>query len=201
MKEADKTLSRSERKKLRQKYWQMAERQRIKESLRRIWQLQTSKLEDIYVLSRACSKNFIENAIEEWHLTDDLSPKNLAILEQFLSGNIENFIRTQAQKEGRELGYPMYEIKMALYVFIGIYFGDVICKNLGGNWKLPGIISYYVARIFQIPSLFYDRWYIILGNRKRIPVLKIVRLRFDNGQQAKSLYEIYEKIRMTGDWR
>ena len=194
-------MSNSERKELRRKYQKIAKRQRLKEHLGRIGQLHTRKLEEIYVLSRACSQNFIENAIEQWNLTDDLSPKNLAIIDQSLSCNIEDFIRNQAQKEDREIKHPIHEMKMAAYVFIGIYLGDVVCKNLGGKWELPGIIRYQGARIFQKGPIFFNKWFIILGNGKKIPVLKIARLRFDGSQKIKSLHEVYEKIRTTGDWQ
>ena len=83
---------------------------------------------------------------------------------------------------------------------IGGCFGETIIRNLGGKWQFPNRMDLEIARIRNKPERLVDHYFVVQG-KNRIPVMKIARWRYDGNGRVKSLYEIYEKIRTTGDWK
>lgn len=82
---------------------------------------------------------------------------------------------------------------------VGGYFGEVIVRNLGGEWSFPRWWRFYVSEIIGRPGIFFDHYFVIHKGNK-IPVLKIARWRFDGSGRVKSLYEVYKEIEATGKW-
>ncbi len=97
-------------------------------------------------------------------------------------------------------GIPLEEgILLAVYHAVGSYFGVVIVRNLGGAWRHPSILRFWLSRLLGRPTLLFDHWYVV-AKGKRIPVFKIARWRCDGSGRVLSLTEVYGRIAAGREW-
>lgn len=123
----------------------------------------------------------------------DFSPSSLEVIDStpFLS-------RLRDPKRVEDWGltgiYYYYFRKM-----IGSYFGMVIVRNLGGEWRYPSRLLRIVAFKCLYFPWFFDRFFVVV-NGVKIPVMRIVRLWCDGSGRVPSLAEAYETIKRNGMW-
>ena len=86
-----------------------------------------------------------------------------------------------------------------VYCMLGVYLGDVIVEDLGGEWRNPSTLRIELSRSLSWPELLFFHWNVKL-NGKRIPVFKIAKWRFDGSERVPSLAEAYDRIKSTGTW-
>jgi hypothetical protein len=77
-----------------------------------------------------------------------------------------------------------------LHMMPGVYFGEVLVKNLGGRWQPPNRVLAILG--FLRPGVLYRHWYVIVGRRK-VPVFELAR-RWDVTGRTESLSRAYQWI-------
>lgn len=124
------------------------------------------------------------------------SREGLEILDKcWLGPDIESMAESLA-KSGFQ---PSTSKLWGEYHMVGTYLGDIIVKNLGGDWHIPGTLRLALSRLLGWPELLFFHWNVKL-NGKRIPVFKIAKWRFDGSERVPSLAEAYDRIKSTGTW-
>jgi len=104
-------------------------------------------------------------------------------------------------RDGRErkIKHKPLLVLLGVTESVGGYFGEVIVRNLGGEWSFPRWWRFYFSEIVGRPGVDMDHYFVIHKGNK-IPILKIARWRFDGSGRVKSLYEVYKEIEATGKW-
>ena len=107
--------------------------------------------------------------------------------------------------------YPDWDIRYCLAMVCaqeGSYFGEVILRNLGGKWKYCGELRFFLYKVLINLGFPFDPSVGIVLRKcgidldgRFIPVIRIAKLRLRKNKRVKSLHEVYEKIRTTGDWK
>ena len=122
----------------------------------------------------------------------DHSPERLRVID----GHVFESAKEACLKEGVP---PEPGILWSMYHGLGSYFGTVIVRNLGGRWRTPSTLRFWLSQILGRPGILFDHWFVEL-DRKKIPVFKIARWRGDGSGRVKSLTEAYEEVASKGFW-
>jgi hypothetical protein len=120
------------------------------------------------------------------------SPDGLSIMDGNVGESAEEIYAKEDIRSTPSLLWSFYRL-------YGTYFGDVIVRNLGGEWEIPSSIRLTLSRLLWWPELLFFHWNVKL-NGKRIPVFKIAKWRFDGSGRVPSLAEAYDRIKSTGMW-
>lgn len=113
---------------------------------------------------------------------------------------IDHSIIESAARICSEEGIPLDSgILWSVYHGVGSYFGTVIVRNLGGRWRTPSTLRFWLSHILGRPGILFDHWYVELKG-ERIPVFKIARWRCDGSGRVPSLAKAYEKIASGRSW-
>jgi len=164
-------------------------------------------LPDTYMNMLIKILDFTRDAFETYMVgngvTPDYSPHSISLIDEMLSANL----KIEFQKDNVMIS----DINLqGLYQGIGGYFGKTIVKNMNGSWVYPSIGVLFIGLIVdpnRHPSIgtyevrFINNHIYVAINGKKIPVMKIARWRCNGSLRIKSLYEVYERIRTTGNWK
>ena len=133
---------------------------------------------------KAVHENFwIAHSIE---MNPDHSPKSLAQLDDDLPESIT--------REAERKGYAFdKETLWAFHAGLGSYFGEVLVRNLGGEWKYPNRLAVALALLLNRPDILYGHWFVVVDKRK-VRVFEIARRRETLGKEKASLFKAYEEI-------
>lgn len=125
----------------------------------------------------------------------DYSPQSLKRIDEF------NLTLKALKELGNTFGFPF------VYAGEGSFFAEVILRNIGGEWRYPSearlAVMHFLLSMGIAPlamNIAFRRCDIELNGRF-IPVLKIAKMRLKGDKRVRSLFETYEKIRTTGNWR
>ena len=128
----------------------------------------------------------------------DYSPRSLERIDQ------NNAIDVAKEQKRDKRDYS----PSGLYAQEGAYLGEVILRTLGGKWRYPPNYRFALSRIFINLGFPFDHSVGIVLRKcgidldgRFIPVIRIAKLRLRKSERVKSLHEVYEKIRTTGDWK
>jgi len=149
-------------------------------------------------------REFLEKSIEYFRVSfegaylragidlGDYSPDNLKAIDSDWKGS--------AEKICSEEGIPLDPgILWSVYHGVGSYLGTVIVRNLGGRWRTPSTLRFWLSQMLGRPGILFDHWYVELKG-ENIPVFKIARWRCDGSGRVKSLAEAYEEVAFKGFW-
>lgn len=139
----------------------------------------------------------IESAYEADGYVLDYSPDDLML-----------FARHNGADQNRDAGIHVSRTFLTnISVGEGAFLGEVVIRNLGGEWVYP---SYARMALFQIlmsigfpitltGRIIFPKIQVKLNGRL-IPVMTIGRLRVKWDERVFSLKKAYEEIRTTGKW-
>jgi hypothetical protein len=126
---------------------------------------------------------WIAHSIE---MNPDHSPKSLARLDDDLPESIT--------EEAKRKGYKFDNRTMwAFHAGLGSYFGEVLVRNLDGEWKYPNRLAVAFAFLLNRPDILYRHWFVVVGKLK-VRVFDIARRRETLGKEKASLFKAYEEI-------
>ena len=122
----------------------------------------------------------------------DYSPDRLRAIDDHWLGSAKE----ACAKEGIP---PESGVLWSMYHGVGSYFGTVIIRNLGGCWRTPSALTFWLSQALARPGILFNHWYVEVKGEK-IPVFKIARWRCDGSGRVRSLAEAYEKIAAGRSW-
>jgi len=181
------SLSREERKKLRKHYIALAANQEQRDAADEVKSKSLPPRYSKAYLSlhlKAVHENFwIAHSIE---MNPDHSPKSLAQLDDDLPESIT--------KEAERKGYEFDNRTVwAFHAGLGSYFGEVLVRNLGGEWRYPNRLAVAFALLLNRPDILYRHWFVVVGKLK-VRVFEIARRRETLGKERASLFKAYDEI-------
>lgn len=119
-------------------------------------------------------------------MNPDYSPGSLSQLDEDLPENLSEEIRLRGFN-------PAPDVLWAFHSGLGSYLGEVLIRNLGGEWRYPSRIVTFLAWLLNRPRLLYRFWYVIVRG-KRVAVFEIARRREILGPKRASLARAYEDV-------
>ena len=138
------------------------------------------------------TRNAVIQGLIEWGIAVDYSPDSLERIDSAILGSLQELEDKEEVRMSRNQRWGYYE-------GLGSYFGEVIIRNITGEWVFPSRRLLWRARISRDPSTFYDRW-CVNSRGILIPAIKIARLRQDGSGRVRSLSHAYEQIAFSGSW-
>jgi len=138
------------------------------------------------------TRNAVGQGLLEWGVVTDYTPISLKKVDAAIMGSLQELSEKESVRLTRNQTWGYFE-------GLGSYLGEVIIRNMAGEWVFPSRRLLWRARLSRDLSLFYDQWYVNL-NGNLIPVIKIARLRQDGSGRVRSLAEVYEQIATKGSW-
>jgi hypothetical protein len=129
----------------------------------------------------------------------EYSPKGLSCIdESFSKKKFEGGILSFENGYGRQATEKEKKNFHDLLAYgAGGYLGEIIVRQLGGEWKYPDWRDYHEAVKRHDQGYLTDMVYVEL-HCKKIPVREIGRLRLEN--KISSLVKVYDEIKATGNW-
>ena len=136
---------------------------------------------------------------------DDYSLDGLKAMDEFFSRKSLMERIEAEQATGIQIGDPIYRddsgrkaVRNRAIREVGGYLGELIVRNLGGEWIFPTRQDYHEMVVkHQNYEYLQERTLVKLHNTM-IPVMEIARRRLD--EEIPSLADVYERIRTTGKW-
>src|SRR3989454_8312413 len=109
----------------------------------------------------------------------DFKPANLRVIDRLFGPPFSDRVKQDAKTYSTSV------------VAFGSYLGEVMIRNLGGEWHFPNFFQLIVASISWSHFTTSRYMYVVLG-KKEARVFRAARLAIDKTSKAFSLYEFYE---------
>jgi len=131
-------------------------------------------------------------ALRDGYDIGDYSPDRLRIVD-------DHWLESAKEACAKEGIPPESGVLWSMYHGVGSYFGTVIIRNLGGRWRTPSTLTFWLSQALARPGILFNHWYVEVKGEK-IPVFRIARWRCDGSGRVRSLAEAYEKIASGKSW-
>jgi len=109
----------------------------------------------------------------------DFKPSNLRVIDRLFGPPFSDRVKQDTKTYSTSV------------VAFGSYLGEVMIRNLGGQWHFPNFFQLIVASISWSHFTASRYSYVVLG-KKKARVFRAARLAIDKTSKAFSLYEFYE---------
>jgi vacuolar-type H+-ATPase subunit E/Vma4 len=184
---SSKSLSKEERKKLRKQYVELAVKQEHRGAGEGVeGASHPPRYSRAYLSQHLKAVHEVFWIAHSHEMNPDYSPRSLAQLDDDLPENLA----AEAESRGTQVDSKML---WAFHAGLGSYFGEVLVRNLGGEWRYPNRLAAILSSLLNRPDILYGHWYVMIGKLK-VRVFQIAYLREAFGKERASLLKAYEKI-------